>query len=117
MTKATALEIVEELTTAIRRGGYEMCSKHRFGHLLDYLEYFFGDATYHKQDIPKMLEVRAVAYDWRKQRIDATGGAAGIGEILRRVEALIPALPDELPPPTNVKTYAINPREHFNISR
>jgi hypothetical protein len=116
MLQSYAREILQDLRKACQTpSGYEYADKHKFGHLLNNLEVQFSDSTHRTFDEKKFTEVRAIIHDWQKQRLSADGGAAGIHDIIRRVEALIPELPRELPPPKNVDLshLARNYRDHF----
>jgi hypothetical protein len=117
MIQNDARAIVQDFKAAIQTpSGYEYANKYKFGHLLHYLEYRFLDSKNGTIDEKKLTEVRAIISDWQKQRLSADGGAAGIAGIIARTEALIPSLPEELPPNKNLRQFTVSIRDHFQPS-
>ena len=99
MIKADAMRVLDEFKAAIRcPAGYDRADKYRFGFLLNYLEWHFSAASPRTFDLEKLTAVREIRDEWQKQRLDETGGSAGISGIIARVEQLIPALPENTPP-------------------
>jgi hypothetical protein len=113
MQQADAMRVLDEFKTAIRcPAGYDRAPKHQFFHLLNQLDLYFSN--HQTFDAGRMLEVRAITDDVQRQRIDATGGAAGIEEIIRRVEVLVRHLPETIPPRP---VFTLPPDTHADLLR
>ena len=95
MIQSRAHSVLADFRANIARIGYDQTDKRHISALFADLKYMFQDPK-QSYDMPKYKAVSDLQMQWNKDRMNATGGADTIAEILCKLESYIPDLPVEV---------------------